>query len=155
MDYYFLKKNENALESFLMYIISTLFFFLVILINNNQVPTVALMLYILTVLFAYSNNNDKSSRTKIINILEVCLFVIFIFLFVDWVWGYQIIDIQFEINDNRMLVLTTFLYVYLTYKMIRGNSEIFVFQKSPYLRINSSDKPNYLKMDLLKIEWVI
>ncbi len=76
-------------------------------------------------------------------VLSALLIAISIIFTMSWVFEAQIPYIG-VISDTKMLVFLTFLYVILTYRIIRSNFEIFQYQRMPYLKVESENFYSYL-----------
>jgi hypothetical protein len=67
----------------------------------------------------------------------IFLFVVFLYF---WFFKTEVPFLKSLISDNQMLVFTSILYAYLTYKNIQTSMNVFKYQRMPYITINNFEE---------------
>lgn len=84
----------------------------------------------------------KTLRIFSTAVLSAFLIVVSIIFTISWFFQANILGIL--ISDTKMLVFLTFLYVILTYRIIKSNFEIFQYQRMPYLIVEAENFYSYV-----------
>lgn len=138
ISYYSLKKSENNFRYLIAYISVCL-----VLLLHSKFQSVPLdVAFIIIFYYGYTilspNNSIEMVRFIFMSASLTIFYMIFVLFSLSWVFNYPILYNIGIISDEKMLVLMTFTYVILTYKIMRSNVEIFQYQRMPNIVITSS-----------------
>ncbi len=110
----------------------TLFFIIALIISLNFNMAIDSLLSLFLSIYILSLISPKIRRRINDTILIILVFTIVITFTISWILKIQLSFIG-VIDDNKMLVFGTFLFVFLTYMAMKKNTEIFQYQRMPYL----------------------
>ena len=127
MLYYALIKYRDQFLFTLLVIIA-----FIISLNFNMAIDSLLSLFL--PIYILSLISPKIKRIINDTILIILVLSIVITFIISWIFKIQLSFIG-VIDDNKMLVFGTFLFVFFTYMAMRKNTEIFQYQRMPYLII--------------------
>ncbi|MDO9098972.1 MAG: hypothetical protein Q7U60_12740, partial [Candidatus Methanoperedens sp.] len=133
LPYYRLKKNEKFVPLYIFLIVAY-----ISIIISKFLPIVQVFTFLFLFLYVFMLFSPKNFTIFSTALLSALLIAISIIFTISWVFEVQIPYIGI-ISDTKMLVFLTFLYVILTYRIIKSNFEIFQYQRMPYLIIESED----------------
>lgn len=133
VNYYMLKKKETDLfEAIFLIIVTTI---LVLFYFNYLSLDIVLGLFF--PLFIISLFLPKIHKVNQILVRDGLIVIIFILAIVYWVFGFSVPYIDILINDQKMVVISSIFYAYLTFKNLQNNSSIFKYQRMPNLTIKT------------------
>ena len=143
VSYFTLKKNENKAPLLLVLISFSMFFVSMYLLisSDNAIWGLLLATIFLVVLYVTIIISDEARNALLFSSFYSLLFFLYLFFVISWWANTEIFSIG-KIDDNKMLVLVTFLYVFLTYKIMKNSFTLFELKRIPDLKIEMNDSFN-------------
>lgn len=138
ISYYSLKKSENNFRYLIAYISVCLVLLLHIKFQSVPLDVAFIIIFYYGYTILSPNDSIEMVRFIFMSVSLTVFFMIFALFSLSWVFNYPILYNIGIISDEKMLVLMTFTYVILTYKIMRSNVEIFQYQRMPNIVITSS-----------------
>lgn len=138
VNYYYLKKNETNILEFLFVIVLAL---TILLIKGNYISYITLVNYFFPMLIiSMYLPKLHNAHQKIMT--DGLVIITFFILVVCWILQVEIPYLNILISNEQMVVYSSFLYAYLTYKNLKSNSDIFKFQRIPYITVEGKNSDN-------------
>ncbi|MCK5494673.1 MAG: hypothetical protein KAJ14_16305 [Candidatus Omnitrophica bacterium] len=119
----------------------TIFLIIALIISLNFNMAIDSLLSLFLSIYMLSLISQKIRRRINDTILIILVFSIIITFTISWIFKIQLSFIG-VIDDNKMLVLVTFLYVFLTYKIMKNSFTLFELKRIPDLKIEMNDSFN-------------
>ena len=138
VSYFYLKKNEtNILE--ITFLFGVFIWSLLYLYNWISFNTFFSMFMPVLVISMFLPKVHKAHQILMTDGLVAITFII---LAVFWIIQEEIPYLNMLITNEQMVVYSSFLYAYLTYKNLKSNSNIFKYQRIPYITVEGTSSDN-------------
>ncbi|GEM_PF-3173028 len=138
VSYYYLKKNETNILEFLFVIVLAI---LIMLLIAGNISYATLLNYFVPILII-SMFLPKIHKVHQKIMTDGLVIITFLILAVFWILQVEIPYLKILISNEQMVVYSSFLYAYLTYKNLKSNSDIFKYQRIPYILVEGKNSDN-------------
>lgn len=133
MSYYYLKRNEkNIFEGAIL----TIVLFLIALCYYGYMSFDTLFVFYMpfVIISITCPQIQKGLRFLVFDFPFIFLFIAPLFF---WIFNIEVPYLNIVISDNKMVVFSSILYAYLTFKNIQYSSRIFKYQRMPNITISA------------------
>lgn len=136
--YYYLRKNESNIFQGIFSVIILLLVYLCYIKVLDFDTLISLYFPLLII----AMNCPKIMKGIWFITIDVAFLIFFSFVTLSWILNIKVPYMDIIIDDSKMVVFSSFLYAYLTYKMLQHNSDTFKQQRMPEISIDCMSKDN-------------
>lgn len=134
--YYYLRKNESNIFQGIFIVI----FLILILLYHIKFISLSELISVSFPLLIIAINCPKIIKLVRYAVIDLAFIVFFLSVTLLWILEIKAPYKDIIIDDSKMVVFSSFLYAYLTYKMLQHNSDTFKQQRMPEISIDCTPK---------------